>query len=195
MKFPPQGLNLVAKYSSEFWASKQAHRNAPKSPCPPHKPEIKDYGSTLAASKLIILFLEILKFSKMLFLKNNFLWKKVKNLLKYFIFNMKSSNLIKLFKRHALKLPCYSCNSLQYINIRNWFLWWKRTTMQSFWAFFLVKFSVAINMPKVVGLTVVFSSIYSFMRRPGKFSFKYPTQNQFLEVPFICETKTKIVLI
>jgi hypothetical protein len=63
----------VAKYSSEFWASKQAHRNAPKSPCPPHKPEIKDYGSTLAASKLIILFLEILKFSKMLFLKNNFL--------------------------------------------------------------------------------------------------------------------------
>jgi hypothetical protein len=40
---------------------------------PPHMPEIKDYCSTLAASKLIILFLEILKFSKILFLKNNFL--------------------------------------------------------------------------------------------------------------------------
>jgi hypothetical protein len=44
-----------------------------KVPMPPHKPEIKDYGSTLAASKLIILLLEILKFSKKLFLKNNFL--------------------------------------------------------------------------------------------------------------------------
>jgi hypothetical protein len=38
--------------------------------------------------------------------------------------------------------------------------------MQSFLAFFLVKFSVAENMPKVVGLTVVFSSIYGFMMRP-----------------------------
>jgi hypothetical protein len=44
-----------------------------KVPMPPHKPEIKDYGSTLAASKLNILLLEILKFSKMLFVKNNFL--------------------------------------------------------------------------------------------------------------------------
>jgi hypothetical protein len=50
-------------------------------------------------------------------------------------------------------------------------------------------------MPKVVGLTAVFSSIYGFIRRPGKFSLKYPTQSQFLEVPFICESKTKIVLI
>jgi len=88
-----------------------------------HMPEIKDYCSTLAASKLIILFLQMLKFSKILFLKNNFLWRKVKNLLKYFISNMKSSNLKKLFKRHALKLPSYSCNSLHYINVRNWFLW------------------------------------------------------------------------
>jgi hypothetical protein len=31
--------------------------------------------------------------------------------------------------------------------------------------FFLVKFSVAENMPKVVGLTAVFSSIYGFMMR------------------------------
>jgi hypothetical protein len=61
--------------------------------------------------------------------------------------------------------------------------------------FFLVKFSVTENMPKVVGLTAVFSSIYGFIRRPGKFSLKYPTQSQFLEVPFICESKTKIVLI
>jgi len=97
--------------------------SCPQVPMPPHKPEIKDYGSTLVVSKLIILFLEILKFSKILFLKNNFLWRKVKNLLKYFIFNMKSPNFKKLFKRHALKLPRYSCNNLHYINVRNWFLW------------------------------------------------------------------------
>jgi hypothetical protein len=95
----------------------------PQVPMPLHMPEIKDYRSTLAASKLIILFLEMLKFSKILFLKNNFLWRKVKNLLNYFIFNMKSSILKKLFKRHALELPSYSCNSLHYINIWNWFLW------------------------------------------------------------------------
>jgi len=70
VKFPPQALNLVAKYSSELWGSKQAHRDAPKSP---HMPEIKDYGSTSAVSKLIILFLKMLKFSKILFLKNNVL--------------------------------------------------------------------------------------------------------------------------
>jgi hypothetical protein len=40
---------------------------------PPHMPEIKDYGSTSPASRLIILFLEMLKFSKILFLKNNVL--------------------------------------------------------------------------------------------------------------------------
>ncbi len=95
----------------------------PQVPMPLHMPEIKDYPSTLAASKLIILFLEMLKFYKILFLKNNFLWRKVKNLLNYFIFNMKSSILKKLFKRHALELPSYSCNSLHYINIWNWFLW------------------------------------------------------------------------
>jgi len=42
----------------------------------------------------------------------------------------------------------------------------KRTRMQSFWAFFLVKFSSPENMPKVVGLTAIFSSIYGFMMRP-----------------------------
>jgi len=36
-----------------------------------HMPEIKDYCSTLAASKLIILLLEMLKFSKILFLKES----------------------------------------------------------------------------------------------------------------------------
>jgi hypothetical protein len=52
------GLNLVGKYSSELWASKQAHQVAK----PPHMPEIRDYHSTLAASTLNILFLEILRF-------------------------------------------------------------------------------------------------------------------------------------
>jgi hypothetical protein len=39
-------LNLVGKYSSELWASKQPHRVAK----PAHMPEIRDYHSTLAAS-------------------------------------------------------------------------------------------------------------------------------------------------
>jgi hypothetical protein len=56
----------VGKYSSELWAWKQAQDG------PPAMPEIKDYRSTLAASKLIILLLEILKFSKILFLTNIF---------------------------------------------------------------------------------------------------------------------------
>jgi hypothetical protein len=38
--------------------------------------------------------------------------------------------------------------------------------MQFFLAFFLVKFSVPENMPKVAGLTAVFSSIYGFVMRP-----------------------------
>jgi hypothetical protein len=38
--------------------------------------------------------------------------------------------------------------------------------MQYFEPFFLVKFSVPKNMPKVVGLTAIFSSIYGFMMRP-----------------------------
>jgi hypothetical protein len=63
------GLNLVGKYSYELWASKQAHLVAK----PLHMPEIRDYHSNLAASTLNILFLEILKFSKILFsMKNKF---------------------------------------------------------------------------------------------------------------------------
>jgi hypothetical protein len=34
-------------------------------------------------------------------------WRKIENLLEYFNFNMKSSNLIKSFDRHVLKLPLY----------------------------------------------------------------------------------------
>jgi hypothetical protein len=41
-----------------------------------HMPEIKDYGRTLAASKLIILILQMLKVSKTLFLKNIFFVKE-----------------------------------------------------------------------------------------------------------------------
>ncbi len=42
-----------------------------------------EYYSTLAASAQIILFLELLKFPKTNFSKNKFLWRKLKNLLKY----------------------------------------------------------------------------------------------------------------
>ncbi len=61
------GLNLVGKYSSELWASKQAHQVAK----PPHMPKIRDYHSTLASSTLNILFQEILKFSKIFFSMKN----------------------------------------------------------------------------------------------------------------------------
>jgi hypothetical protein len=39
-----------------------------------------EYYSTLAASAQIILFLELLKFPKTNFSKNNLLWRKLKNL-------------------------------------------------------------------------------------------------------------------
>jgi hypothetical protein len=42
-----------------------------------------EYYSTLAASAQIILFLELLKVSKTNFSKNKFLWRKLKDLLKY----------------------------------------------------------------------------------------------------------------
>ncbi len=91
VKFPPQFLSSGKIF---FWilGIQASSPRCPQVPMPPHMPEMKDYCSTLAASKLIILFLQMLKFSKIHFLKNNFLWRKVKNLLKYFIFNMKSSN-------------------------------------------------------------------------------------------------------
>jgi len=96
------GLNLVGKYSSELWASKQPHQVTK----PSHMPEIRDYHSTLAASTLNILFLEILKISKIFFsTKNNFiLWRKVKHLLNI-LFQYGIFKINKLFKRHALKLP------------------------------------------------------------------------------------------
>ncbi len=90
------GFNLVGKYSSKLWASKQPHQVTK----PLYMPEITDYHSSLAASTLNILFLEILKFSKILFptKSNFFLLRKVKHLLKYFIFNMESSKLINYSK-------------------------------------------------------------------------------------------------
>jgi hypothetical protein len=90
------GLNLVGKYSSSLWASKQPHQVTK----PLYMPEIMNYHSTLAASTLNILFLEILKFSKILLStkSNLFLLRKVKHLLKYFIFNMESSKLINYSK-------------------------------------------------------------------------------------------------
>jgi len=61
------GLNRVGKYSSKLWASKQPHQVTK----PFNMPEITDYHSTLAASTLNILFLEILKFSKIFFSTNS----------------------------------------------------------------------------------------------------------------------------
>jgi hypothetical protein len=58
----------------------------PQVPMPPHMPEIKDYCNTLAASKLIISFLELLKISKILFLKNNFFVKESKESFEIFYF-------------------------------------------------------------------------------------------------------------
>jgi hypothetical protein len=75
-------------------------------------PDIKDYRSTLAASRDVEIF-------KNTFPQEHFFVKESKESFEIFYFNMKSSNLIKLFKRHALKLPRYSCNSLHYINVRN----------------------------------------------------------------------------
>jgi len=48
------GLNLVGKYSSKLWASKQPHQVTK----PLYMPQITDYHNTLAASTLNILFLE-----------------------------------------------------------------------------------------------------------------------------------------
>jgi hypothetical protein len=97
------GLNLVGKYSSKLWASKQPHQVTK----PPHMPEITDYHSTLAASTLNILFLEILKFSNILFsMKNNFfLVTESKVPFEIFYFQHGIFKINKLFKRHALKLP------------------------------------------------------------------------------------------
>jgi hypothetical protein len=71
-----------------------------------HAKKITDYHSTLAASTLNILFLEILKISKIFFsTKNNFvLWRKIKHLLNI-LFQHGIFKINKLFKRHALKLP------------------------------------------------------------------------------------------
>ncbi len=128
------GLNLVGKYPFELWASKQAHQVAK----PPHMPEITDYQSTLAASTLNILFLEILKFSKLLFSMKNKkkLWRKVKHLLKYFIFNMEPSILINYSKDMHWSCPNIRAIAFTTLMYKTGSCGKKKTRMQSFWAFF-----------------------------------------------------------
>jgi len=56
------------------------------------------YSSTLADSTLIILFVQMLEILNNFFFfsppKNKILWRKLKNLLEYSLFDMKSSKLI-----------------------------------------------------------------------------------------------------
>jgi hypothetical protein len=56
------------------------------------------YSSTLADSTLIILFVQMLEILNNFFFffppKNKILWRKLKNLLEYSLFGMKSSKLI-----------------------------------------------------------------------------------------------------
>ncbi len=128
------GLNLVGKYSSKLWASKQPHQVTK----PLYMPEIMDYHNTLADSTLNILFLERLKFSKIFFStkSNFFLLRKVKDLLKHFIFNMESSKLINYSKDIHWSCPniiAIACTTFMY---KTGSCPQKTTRMQSSWAFF-----------------------------------------------------------
>jgi hypothetical protein len=66
-------------------------------------PEIKDYCSTLAASKLIISFLELLKFSKILFLKNNFFVKESKEYFEIFYFQHEIFKFNKIIQKTCIE--------------------------------------------------------------------------------------------